>query len=232
MSSVLSTCHSAEVNSPEIILKGDRLIAFGDSMTRGYGVPEGDGWVEIVTRTIDARLGRSVAVVNAGGNGNTSREGLQRFDADVRPLLPATVFIEFGGNDPVNDAARHVTPEEFQNNLKAIVAKVREAGGECVILTFPVVISSIHATSTDPVITSGGGLDAVIVPYRDLARRYAVQEGIPILDLDMLSRGWIAQFGQTAIIAPDGIHWTPEANRLAALSVLELLAGGQSHNPN
>lgn len=222
-----SICQSADMVASPIPIKAGRLVAFGDSMTRGYGVPEGDGWVEIVARLAEGRLGQKVAVFNAGGNGNTSREGLARFDAEVRPFLPATVLIEFGGNDPVSDDARHVTPAEFQKNLKRIIHEVRATGGDCVILTFPVVISSLHVTASNPVFASRGGIDNVVVTYRDLARECAQEEGIPVLDLDKLSRRWVAELGRAAVIADDGVHWTPEANRLAASAVLEFLAKGR-----
>lgn len=230
MISASPRCQSAEVNSSPIYPNAGRLVAFGDSITRGYGVPAGDGWVELLSQMAEDQIGHKIDVINAGGNGNTSREGLARFDTDIQPFLPATVLIEFGGNDPVNEAARHVTPEEFRHNLSEIVDKVRKAGGDCVILTFPTVISSLHMTATDPAIASRGGLDKVIASYRDLARQYAAQEEVPLLDLDVLSRSWIDQLGYAEVIAPDGIHWTSEANRLAAIAVLEFLQGRRFSN--
>lgn len=222
----VSTNDSASASSQNphdlsMMPKGNRLVAFGDSMTRGYGVPEGDGWVEILANTADSRLGSNVEVFNAGGNGNTSSEGLARMSADVLPHLPATVLIEFGGNDPVNDPERHVPMEVFRRNLEGMITGIRQAGGECVILTFPVIISSQHLTANDPSFSSRGGIDKVVASYREETRQCAARMDVPLLDLDRLSRRWIKEKGSDAIVAPDGVHWTPTANRLVATAVLE-----------
>ena len=190
------------------------VVAFGDSITRGYGVADSSGWVSLLQRRFC-----SVTVVNAGGNGNTSREGLARFEKDVAPWLPATVIVIFGGNDPVNEEARRVGLEEFRENLLEIVHRVGAAGGQCLLGTFPSIVSAHHSTATDPYFILRGGLDAEVENYRVVVREIAEKERLPLWDLDRQVRGWMAQYGNEAIIAADGIHWTELTNEMAANAV-------------
>lgn len=65
--------------APSILSAGGLLgsntcvVAYGDSITRGYAVEAGQGWVELVAGKLK-RSGGAVAIpiFNAGGNGNTS----------------------------------------------------------------------------------------------------------------------------------------------------------------
>lgn len=200
-----------------------RIIALGDSITKGYEVPEGWGWVDLLSRTAPERLGRPVTFINAGGNGNTSAEGLQRFDRDVLPHLPGIVLIEFGGNDAVDDQERHVPPDQFYQNLKAMIGRTRNAGGHCVLITFPVIIDEQHMSYRNPYFQSRGGIDQVVHAYRHLTRVCAKEMNLPLIDLDELSRHWIECDGRSAIVTPDGIHWTIRANERMADAVLEHL---------
>ena len=195
------------------------VVAFGDSITRGYGVADSSGWVSLLQRRFS-----SVTVVNAGGNGNTSREGLARFENDVAPWLPATVIVIFGGNDPVNEEARKVGLEEFRENLLEIVRRIGAVGGQCLLGTFPSIVSVLHSTATDPYFILRGGLDAEVENYRVVVREIAEKERLPLWDLDRQVRGWMAQYGNEAIIAADGIHWTELTNEMAADAVGTILS--------
>jgi len=72
------------------------IVAFGDSITCGYGVPAGAGWVELLPGLLNQSTSQTVAVFNAGGNGNTSAEGLKRIKKDVLAHMPGLVLVEFG----------------------------------------------------------------------------------------------------------------------------------------
>src|SRR5262245_19728774 len=56
-----------------------RILAFGDSITAGYGLPEAD---TLPTRLADAlnKMGRQVIVINGGVSGDTTADGLSRID--------------------------------------------------------------------------------------------------------------------------------------------------------
>jgi lysophospholipase L1-like esterase len=84
----------------------DRMIvALGDSLTLGWGVPEGQTYADQLERLLNERSsarGR-VTVLNAGiGNSNTAME-LARFQRYIRPLHPTWLVLGFFINDAEPD---------------------------------------------------------------------------------------------------------------------------------
>ena len=59
--------------------------------------------------------------------------------------------------------------------------------------------------------------------YRERTRQLAKCLGCPLFDLDRFLRNLIRKNGPEAYILPDGVHLTPEANRLVADAVLRFL---------
>ena len=51
------------------------ILAFGDSLTAGYGLPAGDGFVDQLQAWLTSELGEPVQVVNGGVSGDTSTGG-------------------------------------------------------------------------------------------------------------------------------------------------------------
>jgi lysophospholipase L1-like esterase len=199
------------------------IVAFGDSITRGYGVPPGAGWVELLPGLLKKELPEQAALVfNAGGNGNTSSEGLARIEADVLAHMPGVVLVEFGGNDTVH-TSRGVSVDDFERNLLAIHKAVVGRGGSVVFLTFPPVINQWHSARSNPYYNKWNGLDQCVEQYRQRTREVAKRLGSPLFDLDRFLRERIKAEGPDSIIARDGVHLTPAANRSVATAVVEFL---------
>lgn len=193
----------------------DSVVAFGDSITRGYGVPSGTGWVELLPGLLRKKGKSTVSVFNAGGNGNTSAEGLKRIQDDVLSHMPGLVLVEFGGNDSVHDA-RAVSVDEFEKNILEINRQVSDKGGKIVLVTFPPMVNEWHAWKNDPYYAKWGGLDQCVEQYRQRTRDLAKRLGCPLFDLDEFLRDSMKKNGRGKIISQDGIHLTEEANKLVA----------------
>jgi lysophospholipase L1-like esterase len=194
------------------------IVAFGDSITRGYGLPVGSGWVELLSARLKTDRGAATAVFNAGGNGNTSSEGMQRMETDVLPHLPGIVFVEFGGNDAVHDK-RHVSVDDFERNLLIICRRLKDHGGRVVLVTFPPIVDRWHIYRSDPYYQRWGGLDRCVEEYRERTRQVAKRLGLPLFDLDRFLRDAITKDGAEAYIQPDGVHLTARANVAIAEAV-------------
>ena len=82
------------------------IVAFGDSLTAGYGVEPGKSYPDDLQRLLDAAAYK-YHVVNLGVSGDTTTDGLQRV-ADVLAAKPAIVILEFGGNDGLQNAGIQV----------------------------------------------------------------------------------------------------------------------------
>ncbi len=197
------------------------VVAFGDSITRGYALRPGEGWVELLSASLKSNPGESILVFNAGGNGNTSAEGLKRIEQDVLAHMPGKVLVEFGGNDAVHDD-RAVCVDAFENNLRTIYHKVKAKGGEVIFVTFPPVVNEWHQTRGDKYYGKWGGLDGCVEEYRIVTRKLAKKLNCRLFDLDKLLREKLSAGKKEDYIKKDGVHLTPRANKLIADRVLKL----------
>ena len=98
------------------------VIALGDSLTQGYGLPEGEGLVPQLQQWL-ASQGEDAVVVNAGVSGDTTAGGASRIDWALTPEADA-VIVTLGGNDLL----RGLPPEEARANLEAILSTIRQRG--------------------------------------------------------------------------------------------------------
>src|SRR5438034_7181179 len=73
------------------------ILAFGDSLTAGYGVPRGSGYPEQLQRRLDEK-GYKYRVVNMGISGDTTGGGRSRMAAAFN-VMPSIVILELGAND-------------------------------------------------------------------------------------------------------------------------------------
>ena len=96
------------------------IVAFGDSLTAGYGLPPG---ADFATRlgTKLKQSGHKVRITNAGVSGDTTAAGLARFDWAI-PQDTDAVILELGAND----ALRGFSPNIPQQNLSKILTKLKE----------------------------------------------------------------------------------------------------------
>lgn len=105
--------------------RGTAVIAFGDSLTAGFGAGEGEDWPS----RLSAHLG--VPIINAGVNGDTTESALDRID-DVLARDPRIVLVGLGGNDFL----RGVDIAQTEANLRSIVRKLQGSGAMVVLLGF------------------------------------------------------------------------------------------------
>ncbi len=94
------------------------IVALGDSLTAGYGLPEPDAFPVRLERALKAR-GHDVVIVNAGVSGDTTAGGLARLDW-VLADRPAIVMLALGANDGL----RGIDPRTTRANLDAILDRL------------------------------------------------------------------------------------------------------------
>src|SRR5882672_10871352 len=81
---------------PAVLDSRPVILAFGDSLTAGYGVPRGSGYPEQLQRKLDA-LGYKYRIVNMGISGDTTSGGRARIQTAL-DVMPAIVILELGAN--------------------------------------------------------------------------------------------------------------------------------------
>lgn len=102
-------------NAPEKL-----IIAFGDSLTAGYGLPASEAYPALLEALLREK-GFSVRVVNSGVSGETTRGNLERAPF-IRSQDPDLVLLGIGGNDML----RQLPVSETRANIDATLAVLRE----------------------------------------------------------------------------------------------------------
>jgi Lysophospholipase L1 and related esterases len=95
-----------------------RIVAFGDSLTAGYGLKPSEAFPAQLQRALKEK-GYQVEVINAGVSGDTTAAGLQRFDWAFPDDADAAI-VALGAND----ALRGIDPEETRRNLDEIMSRL------------------------------------------------------------------------------------------------------------
>lgn len=105
------------------------LLVVGDSLSAGYGLETGKGWVDLLRkRLLDHQPGWTV--VNASISGDTTAGGLARLPALLARDKPRVVIIELGGND----ALRGLSLQQTRDNLTRMVALCKKAGARVLLV--------------------------------------------------------------------------------------------------
>jgi acyl-CoA thioesterase-1 len=104
-----------------------RILAFGDSLTAGFGLGPGQGFVPQLERAL-AEEGVAASVIDAGVSGDTTAGGLARLDWALADR-PDLVILELGANDML----RGVDPAVTRANLDQMLAKLRGSGARVLL---------------------------------------------------------------------------------------------------
>lgn len=103
-------------NEP-VVLSGENIICFGDSLTYGTGAAR--------NKSYPAQLSEIIGqpVINAGIPGNTTADGLERLETDVLERSPRIVLITLGGNDMKNGVDKTTAFKNLREIVEAIQAQ-------------------------------------------------------------------------------------------------------------
>ncbi|GAA0291979.1 arylesterase [Rhodovulum strictum] len=104
------------------------IAALGDSLTQGYGLAQGEGFVPQLESWLRAQ-GAEVRVLNAGVSGDTTAGGLSRVGWTLTPEVDAMI-VALGGNDLL----RGIDPANSRANLRAILQAAQTAGVEVLLV--------------------------------------------------------------------------------------------------
>jgi acyl-CoA thioesterase-1 len=83
---------------PSLAAEAPVIMVFGDSLSAGYGLPQGKGWVDLLKQRLEQQ-GYGYRVVNASISGETTLGGRNRLAQALEEYRPRVVIIELGPND-------------------------------------------------------------------------------------------------------------------------------------
>jgi acyl-CoA thioesterase-1 len=109
------------------LAKTTEILAFGDSITAGFGLPAGDAFPARLEAKLNAD-GLAVHVINAGVSGDTTADGLARLEWALAEK-PDVVILELGAND----ALRGLDPATVRANLDKMIGKAQASGAKVLL---------------------------------------------------------------------------------------------------
>ncbi|HEY5720711.1 MAG TPA: arylesterase [Allosphingosinicella sp.] len=118
----IATASPAEAN-PDV--ETVRILAFGDSLTAGYGLPSGQGFAPQLQAAL-RRNGVPAIVTNGGVSGDTAAAARARlaWTLDGLGAKPDLVILALGGNDML----RGLPPKQTREDMEAIAAELKKRG--------------------------------------------------------------------------------------------------------
>ncbi len=105
------------------------IVVIGDSISAGYGIDAGQGWVNLLQKKFNPPQGGYV-ISNESISGDTSAGGLARIDRILARHKPAIVILELGANDGL----RGLTPQAMKSNLTEMIQRSRQTGAKVLLL--------------------------------------------------------------------------------------------------
>lgn len=114
------------------IASAQTILVFGDSLSAGFGVPLGQGWVALLEQKLaQNKLNHtSYKVINASISGETTSGGLARFNSALATHKPNIVILELGANDGL----RGLPIIDMQANLNQMIAQAKTAKAKVLLL--------------------------------------------------------------------------------------------------
>lgn len=192
--------------TPQAQAERPKIIAFGDSLTAGFGLAEKESYPYLLQQKLKAD-GYDYEVVNAGVSGDTSLGGLERADWVLEQENAKILILELGANDLL----RGLPPAKMKGNLDKIIRKAKAKNIQvllCGMLAPPAAGSDYQRE--------------YMTVFPDLADEHDVAF-LPFLLDGVALRKELNQ--------PDGIHPNAEGEKLMTDNVYKvlkpMLAGGQ-----
>lgn len=184
--------------TPEAVSTSPKIVAFGDSLTAGFGLAEPESYPYLLQQRLKAD-GYNYEVINAGVSGDTSLGGVERVDWVLGQENVEILILELGANDLL----RAMPVAKMKANLDQIIRKAKARNVKvllCGMLAPP---------------TMGGDYTRdYINAFPDLADEHGV-EFLPFLLEGVATK--------TALNQADGIHPNAEGTRIMTENIYSAL---------
>ncbi len=187
------------------------VVTFGASVIEGIiGLKNpSDRWTVMLGRKLTEAFPEiEFDIVNSGIGGQTMREGMARFEKDVKAYSPDYLILGFGGNhdDPKNEK-RRVSAGEYRKLLDELKNRL-DPKTEIIVMVMPPAIDDQHWAYKMPYVLQKGGMDKMQERDRNVSREFAGNNNYPVIDLSFKLRELMKASSPNYYTLPDGIHLT------------------------
>lgn len=108
------------LKTPQVMVNRPKIVAFGDSLTAGFGLTERESYPYLLQEQLNAD-GHNYEVINAGVSGDTSMGGMERIDWVLEQDGVEVIILELGANDLLRGAP----VAKMKSNLDQIIRKAK-----------------------------------------------------------------------------------------------------------
>jgi acyl-CoA thioesterase-1 len=186
------------VSMPEISSNKPKIVAFGDSLTAGFGLAERESYPYLLQEKLKTD-GFDYEVINAGVSGDTSGGGLERIDWSLDQDNVKILILELGANDML----RGLSVPQMKKNLDQIIKKAKAKNVQVLLCgLFP------------PEAPVTKDQSAFAAAFRDLAK----ENNVAFMPFFLENVGGVKNMNQ-----PDGIHPNAEGTKIVANNVYQSL---------
>lgn len=170
------------------------IVMFGDSTTAQRPGAVQKVYAQRVAEALQG-VASSLTVSNAGVGGNATDQALARINRDVLAHKPRIVVIQFGINDSAIDVWKNpaamqprVSLKEFEDNLRKMTARIREAQGTPILMTanplrWTPKLKELYGKAPYDVSRPDGFESPTLARYNDVVRNLAAELRIPLIDV-------------------------------------------------
>jgi len=198
------------------------LLTLGESTTAGMCATQPERrWTNVLASLISEFQGQPVQLINKGISANSisprspgyeasaKPAALERLERDVLAYRPDLFVCAYG----LNDMRCRMHPEDFREDLRAVVRTVRQHCHPVTVLT-----TVYHMTGWERYAPFDQGSPEATALYNLVIAQVAQQEGAILADIHT------AQGGADWMIHPDGVHANDLGHRIIAHRIFEALA--------
>jgi acyl-CoA thioesterase-1 len=175
-----------------------KIVAFGDSLTAGYGLQPQESYPALLQKMLDAD-GFKYEVLNAGVSGDTSAAGVRRIDWSLDAGNVRFLVLELGANDFL----RGQPVAETKKNLAAIIERAKSRNVR-------VLLAGMLTTSE-----FGRGYETEI---RDAFQSLAKEQEVTLIPFFLEGVAGVDELNQQ-----DRVHPNPQGTRIVAANVYKYL---------
>ena len=197
-SGALPAATARGANAPAPAKSLPKIVAFGDSLTAGYGLRPEESYPSLLQQML-SRDGFRYEVVNAGSSGDTSAGGLRRIEWALEQGEVRFLILELGANDLL----RGLPLAEMRRNLSEIIRRARARGARVLLagMIAPPNAGREYQRGSAGVFSS-----------------LAAEHGVALIPFFLEGVA-----GQSALNLEDGIHPNPEGTKIVAETVYRAL---------
>lgn len=186
------------VQVPQTVSKKPKIVAFGDSLTAGFGLSEKESYPYLLQEKLRAE-GYDYDVINAGIAGDTTAGGLERIDWSLEQENVQILILELGGNDLL----RGLPVEKMKQNLDTMIRKAKAKN-----------IKVLFCGMLAPPTMGAKYQREFVAVFPDLAAQHKV-EFLPFILENVAANPQLNQ--------PDGIHPNAEGEKIMTENVYQAL---------